>query len=684
MSRETKRRGLKVIDGQQIKLRHRRSFARWRALSLSLVYVVFAVHIIHWKLAGKTLAPLELNEVMYALEYGVITAGFLFMCLLVLGTLIFGRFFCSWACHIMVLQDLCAFLLRKLGVARKPIRSRLLLLIPPLAACYMFVWPQLVRVWHCHSFPEFHFRTDAEGWASFATTNFWRNLPSAPIIILTFLVCGFGMVYLLGSRTFCTYICPYGAIFGLADRFAPGRIRVNDRCRQCGTCTAACTSGVRVHEEVARHGTIVNPACLKDLDCISVCPASALSYGFGRPSLLKSRVSGGRLGRQPFDFALGEEALMLVVFAIVFISFRGLYSRIPFLLSLALGVVMAYLAVISVRLARQSNLKLAGVPLREAGRVTALGRAWAVCVALLVLFIGHCAFVRYHEYVGLKSAMAMNQSPAGPERNQLAAAAARHLRIADHWGLMHNERVERSLFDASVQLGRFAEADVVAARLLEQIPDDAAFQVSLAQLLAVRGQTDQAERAFRELLARLEHIGTGVNNIRAQAHRALGAIRLGKCDYAGVVVELTALLRLDPNCAEAHAELGSALAELNRVEEAIEHLRRATQLDPKSGLTHYNLGTLLASQGRFDQAITQYRSALAAGYEDADLHNNLGFALLQSSQPNSARDHFERALQLDPGHAGVRFNLENTLVVRGATAQVDQLPRPDAPVVPGN
>ena len=41
----------------------RRSYARWRALSLSLVYVVFGIHIIHWKITGKTLAPLELNQI---------------------------------------------------------------------------------------------------------------------------------------------------------------------------------------------------------------------------------------------------------------------------------------------------------------------------------------------------------------------------------------------------------------------------------------------------------------------------------------------------------------------------------------------------------------------------------------------------------------------------------------------
>ncbi len=85
-------------------------YGRWRAATLAGVYVLFALHIAHWKVAGKTLAPLELSEVMYTLELGIVTAGFLFMAAAFLSAAIFGRFFCSWGCHILALEDLCASL----------------------------------------------------------------------------------------------------------------------------------------------------------------------------------------------------------------------------------------------------------------------------------------------------------------------------------------------------------------------------------------------------------------------------------------------------------------------------------------------------------------------------------------------------------------------------------------------
>ena len=48
-------------------LPHARHYGRWRALTLASVYGLMALHVLHWKLAGRTLAPLELNEVMYTM-----------------------------------------------------------------------------------------------------------------------------------------------------------------------------------------------------------------------------------------------------------------------------------------------------------------------------------------------------------------------------------------------------------------------------------------------------------------------------------------------------------------------------------------------------------------------------------------------------------------------------------------
>jgi len=45
-------------------------YSKWRAATLASVYLLMVVHVIHWKVSGKTLAPLEVHEVMYTLELG--------------------------------------------------------------------------------------------------------------------------------------------------------------------------------------------------------------------------------------------------------------------------------------------------------------------------------------------------------------------------------------------------------------------------------------------------------------------------------------------------------------------------------------------------------------------------------------------------------------------------------------
>ena len=101
-------------------------YSRWRVASLVGVHVLIAAHIAHWLLSGRTLAPLELNEVLYTLHLGVVTAGFLFMALAMVSVVVFGRFFCGWACHVLALQDLSAWLLGKLRIRPEPFRSRAL------------------------------------------------------------------------------------------------------------------------------------------------------------------------------------------------------------------------------------------------------------------------------------------------------------------------------------------------------------------------------------------------------------------------------------------------------------------------------------------------------------------------------------------------------------------------------
>ncbi|HKB15680.1 MAG TPA: 4Fe-4S binding protein, partial [Planctomycetota bacterium] len=225
---------------------------RWRVVTWIAVHVIVFLHIAHWKIAGRTLTPLEPSESMQTLELGKLNAGFVLFGLSILATLVLGRFFCGWACHVVAYQDACAWVLKRLGLRPRPFRSRLLVLVPLGAALYMFVWPSFARA-------VLDGRETPALVEHLTTGSFWRTFPGLGMALATILVDGFLIVWFLGAKGFCTYGCPYGAVFGLADRFAIGKIRVTDACEGCGHCTATCTSNVRVHEEVRLYRMVVDP-----------------------------------------------------------------------------------------------------------------------------------------------------------------------------------------------------------------------------------------------------------------------------------------------------------------------------------------------------------------------------------------------------------------------------------------
>src|SRR5829696_1004588 len=272
---------------QNIDARHS-STSRWRAAALVALTLLMVIHFVQWRLTGSTVSPIEPSEAMATLQRGAVNAGFIFFTLAILATLIFGRFVCGWGCHILALQDFCAWLLKKMGLTPRPFRSRLLMFVPLIAALYMFVWPTVARYLtkpkNEQLIPQFT--------NHLVTTEFWATFPTIAVAIPFLFICGFVTVYFLGQKGFCTYACPYGGFFSLADKVAPGKIRVTDACNQCGHCTAVCTSNVLVHAEVKQYGMVVDSGCMKCMDCVSVCPTDALYFGFGKPSVLVGAGSG--------------------------------------------------------------------------------------------------------------------------------------------------------------------------------------------------------------------------------------------------------------------------------------------------------------------------------------------------------------------------------------------------------
>ena len=120
-----------------------------------------------------------------------------------------------------------------------------------------------------------------------------------------------------------------------------------------------------------------------------------------------------------------------------------------------------------------------------------------------------------------------------------------------------------------------------------------------------------------------------------------------------------------PLNAGAHNNLGIALEEKGRIEDAINHYFKAIKIDPDYSLAHNNLGIILAWQGRSDEAIKHYYEALRIKPNFVKAHNNLGSLLASQGKFDEAISHFSEALQVDPDNRDAHYNLGKALEEQG-------------------
>lgn len=640
-------------------------YGRRRAVVLAGVYLAIGLHIAHWRLTGRTLAPLEFNEVVHTLHDGIVTAGFLFMAIAVVATAVVGRFFCSWGCHILALEDLAAWVLARVGIRPRPVRARSLAWVPGLTLAYLVVWPLLVRLWR--GAPAMRLRVvDAPGgWGSFVTTDFWRNLPGPGMSALTFAVCGFVIVYLLGSRSFCRYVCPYGAAFALADRVAPGRIVASGDCSRCGLCTAVCQSQVRVQAEVGRYGMVVSPDCLKDLDCVAACPTGALGFGFARPPAF---APGTRRMRHPYGFSAGEEAVMSATFVVAAAVLRGLYDAVGLLLALALAAIAAYVAVIALRLVRDERVRSGGGALKYAGRLTARGVAFAVCTVAAAVFLAHSAVVRYHVVRGewLLDALASRGAlPTAATAPSAAPAAVRtalhHLEAAAGLGLVRPVGLRRALAAVRELAGDGPGAERELRLLVATAPDDRAARFNLGQLLLRRGDAVAARAELAQVADDASARTPRELALRGRARATLARLAAAEGRRAEATELAAGATRDLPDDGATRLLLGRLLADAGRLDEAESALRDAAVLDPASAAAHNDLAVVLTRRARHAEAVAEYRASLALRPDDARVHQNLGTALYDGGDLDAAIAAFGAALDLAPdavdAHVGIAMAL---------------------------
>jgi tetratricopeptide (TPR) repeat protein len=140
--------------------------------------------------------------------------------------------------------------------------------------------------------------------------------------------------------------------------------------------------------------------------------------------------------------------------------------------------------------------------------------------------------------------------------------------------------------------------------------------------------------------------------------RALTQYGAGQLDDAAA--SLDALLAACPDDAEALDLSGLVAIGRGQFGLAVARISRAVQIQ-ETARFQGNLGVALGQAGRHDDAIAAYRRALALRPDYPEAQNNLGISFIRLGQPQAAEHAFRKALALRPDYADALANLGDAL-----------------------
>jgi Flp pilus assembly protein TadD len=197
-------------------------------------------------------------------------------------------------------------------------------------------------------------------------------------------------------------------------------------------------------------------------------------------------------------------------------------------------------------------------------------------------------------------------------------------------------------------------------RTLAVDPNEGALHDGLGQAYWMRGESEAAEREWREAL-RLQP-----NN--PQIPFQLGAIYAKQRRFDEAVALFERSIQLAPSQADAHLNLGAAYAETGKLDRAEEQFRIAILLTPLNFSAHNVLGKLYFDAGRLREAEEQFRQSLACEPNLA-AYDHLGYIYVQWGDRDRAETAFKAALDMKNTDSHAHFNLGRIYAAAGRKAQ---------------
>lgn len=483
---------------------------RKRLLVLFLINILIVVHIILWyKFGYQKIGTLSLNGIVSLFGMGLLNSAAVFFILVVFTTVLFGRLFCGWGCHFAFFQEFALKILHKIGINPQIIHSKASIIQ------YVFLLKTLTAIfeyWLIYGYPRFRIGFDD-------TQVMTADLPTNPVVIGAFVLFdAFLFIYLMGSRAFCRYICPWAPMLEIFDNVSFWRIRKVGKCRGCMCCTRSCVMGIQVHEEIARHNAVVSTNCIRCLACKNACPNGTLSY---RWWLNVISITRGIKWLIPREGNYGWYCEFLLIFC---------------------GLIAAYY-----------TQKWLG------SFQTFLGAAWGLCLGILI--------IRYLERRRVPVSETIQQ-----RRRFLTVGLITLSTLVWCRGTSTPADVRLLLRgDRALGFMEYDKAIAIYNQAIHEFPSSHEIRAALALTYKLKGDYNRAITEYKILISS--------NPDNAALHNNLGTVYYRNENYDLAMEEYRKAIQLDEQLTAAYGNLGLVFLKKGNVKEAIPFLRKVFQKD---------------------------------------------------------------------------------------------------------
>jgi predicted CXXCH cytochrome family protein len=212
---------------------------------------------------------------------------------------------------------------------------------------------------------------------------------------------------------------------------------------------------------------------------------------------------------------------------------------------------------------------------------------------------------------------------------------------------------------SSVQ--QFVRAEEILQRLLTRHRENARLWVELGSVEAGVGKTREALAAFER--------AAQADPEMPEAWNSAGAILFETGESAARAEDaLRNAIRVQPNFAPAHNNLGNLLSAAGRFEESAFHLEAAIRLQENYVGARYNYALALSRVRRFEEAQGQMEAVLKIAPQSAEAHEFLGNLLAARGQTSRAIEQYREALRIAPQFDRANLDLGTALANAGDSA----------------